>query len=393
MSTLMATYAPQNVTFTRGQGAWLFDAEDKRYLDALTGIAVCGLGHAHPAVTEAIHAQSQQLLHTSNHFNIGPQQQLADALCTVSQMDKAFFCNSGAEANEAAIKLARLFGHKVKRVKTPSIIVMEGAFHGRTMATISASGNRKIQAGFEPLVSGFVRAPFDDLEAVRTIGRNNSDVVAVLVEPVQGEGGICVPQTDYLRQLKSICAEFDWLLMLDEIQTGNARTGAYFAYQLENTLPDVVTTAKGLGNGVPIGCCLAQGQAAEVLQPGTHGTTFGGNHLATAAALAVVENIENQRTAERAAQLSQHIAGSLQSLVNRGLVKGLRHKGMMFGLDLGQDCGELVALGLEQGLVINVTAGSIVRLLPPLNLSDTEANQLITAVTQLIEQFQASRNA
>ena len=390
MSHLMPTYAPHDVIFTHGVGPRVYDANNKSYFDALTGIAVCGLGHAHPAVTAAICEQAGKILHCSNHFKIEQQIQLANRLCELSGMESAFFSNSGAEANEAAIKLARLYGHKVKDVKNPSIIVTEGAFHGRTMATLTATGNRKIQAGFEPLLSGFVRAPFNDTEAVRAIGRNNSDIVAILVEPVQGEGGIVIPDSNYLSQLREICDEHGWLLMLDEIQTGNARTGAYFAYQLENCLPDVVTTAKGLGNGMPIGCCLAQGVAAEVLQPGSHGSTFGGNPLATATALAVVNTIDGDKIAERASELSSRISSGLQPLVASGHIKDLRCKGMMFGLDLGKPCGELVARGLDQGLIINVTADSIVRLLPTLNLSDEDADELIDRVSELIKSFDAS---
>ncbi|MFK7730645.1 MAG: aspartate aminotransferase family protein [Pseudomonadales bacterium] len=388
----MSTYSPHDVVFTRGEGSWLFDTNGKRYLDGLTGLAVCGLGHAHPAVTRAIQSQAGELLHCSNHFRIARQEALAEKLCAVSGMENAFFCNSGAEANEAAIKLARLYGNKHQNIDKPSIIVMEGAFHGRTMATLSATGNRKIQAGFEPLVAGFVRAPFNDLEAIRTIGRNNNSVVAILVEPVQGEGGICVPDDGYLRELKAICEQHDWLLMLDEVQSGNGRSGQYFAYQHEGIVPDVVTTAKGLGNGVPIGACLAQGVAGEVLTVGSHGTTFGGNPLSAATALAVLDSIEKEGLSARAAELSQRIQTKFSSLLNDGLITELRAKGLMIGLNLGKPCTELVAEGLKNGVVINVTAESILRMLPPLNMSDSEADQLVDHVSELILSFHSKQS-
>ncbi len=383
----MHTYASLPLAFTHGEGPWLFDTEGKKYLDALSGIAVCGLGHAHPAVTKAITEQAGSLLHTSNLFTINAQAKLASKLCELSGMDNAFFCNSGAEANEAAIKLARFYGNRVKEVKNPSIIVTEGSFHGRTMATLSATGNRKIQAGFEPLVGGFVRAPYNDIEAILSIAKNNTSVVAILVEPIQGEGGICIPDSGYLKALRDICDENDWLLMLDEVQTGNGRTGKFFAYQLEGILPDVVTTAKGLGNGVPIGACLAANKAKDVLQPGAHGSTFGGNPLASAAALAVLETLEKDHLAERAAVLSEKIETGLQILLDQEKIKELRVAGLMFGLDLGQPCTELVTMGLEQGIVVNVTADSILRLLPPLILSDEQADQLVAKIIALIESF------
>lgn len=382
----MPTYGRQDVSFVRGEGAWLFDKDGKRYLDALSGIAVCGLGHAHPAVTEAIQSQAATLLHSSNLFQIESQALLADKLCAISGLDNAFFCNSGAEANETAIKLARKFGHD-RGHKNPAIVVMDGAFHGRTMATLSATGNRKIQAGFEPLVSGFVRAPFNDLDAVRTIGQNNTDVVAVLVEPVQGERGIRVPDPGYLQGLREICDAHGWLLMLDEVQTGNGRTGRYFAYQHENIVPDVVTTAKGLGNGVPISCCLAGGEAADVLKPGSHGTTFGGNALVTKAALAVVDTIESDGFLEHVNQLAEQLHSGLASLQQEGMLSEWRQHGLMFGLDLGVPCAELVPMALNEGLVINVTGETTLRLLPPLILNRAEAEQLIGAVRALVEDF------
>lgn len=285
---LMSTYSRLPVEFQRGDGIWLWDSEGRQYLDALSGIAVCGLGHAHPAVTSAIAEQAGTLVHTSNLYGIGLQGQLADKLCSLSQMDRVFFSNSGAEANEAAIKIARLFGHS-KGIDNPAIIVMDKSFHGRTLATLTATGNRKVQAGFEPLVQGFIRVPYNDLDAIGKVAANSQDVAAILVEPIQGEGGINIPDEAYLDGIRALCDDNNWLMMLDEIQTGMGRTGRWFAWQHSNARPDVVTLAKALGNGVPIGACLASGKAAEMMQPGSHGTTFGGNPLACRAAIAVLE--------------------------------------------------------------------------------------------------------
>ncbi len=384
---LMKTYAPLDVCFDRGQGAFLYDDKGNEYLDALSGIAVCGLGHAHPAVTTAIQQQAEKLLHTSNLYCIQNQQQLADKLCEVSGMQRVFFSNSGAEANEAAIKLARLYGNS-QGIDNPSIIVTDGSFHGRTMATLTATGNRKVHAGFEPLVQGFVRAPYNDIEAIRTIAQNSNNVVAILVEPIQGEGGINLPADDYLNQLRSICDENNWLLMLDEIQTGIGRTGRWFAFQHSNIQPDVMTLAKGLGNGVPIGACVASGQAAELFQPGNHGSTFGGNPLTCAAASAVIDAIQKDKLEQRAAELGQHLlSGFQQQLANVEGVKGIRGKGLMLGIELDRDCGELVAAALNKHCLINVTAGKVVRLLPPLILSDQQADTIIDTVSSLIRTF------
>ena len=379
-SSLMTTYNRADTAFEMGQGAWLFDTNGNKYLDLLSGIAVCGLGHSHPAITHAIRDQAGRLMHTSNLYEIPLQTELADKLCKISGMDNVFFCNSGAEANEAAIKLARLHGHQ-QGVDTPNIIVVENAFHGRTMATLTATGNRKAQAGFEPLVSGFVRAPFDDIEAIKTIASNTPNVVAVFVEPIQGEGGVHVPAEDYLNQLRSICDDNNWLLMLDEVQTGNGRTGKYFAYQHNGILPDVVTTAKGLGNGFPIGACLAQGKAAEVLQAGSHGSTFGGNPLACAAALATVDTLLHDRLMERATELGEKIlTGLRENLKHANYVTDIRGKGLIIGIELNEPCTELVMLAQAKGLLINVTADSVIRLLPPLTLSDEEAELTIDVI-------------
>ncbi len=384
---LMNTYKPLAITFTHGSGARLYDTQGKEYLDALAGIAVCGLGHAHPAVTAAISDQAGKLLHTSNLYHTSPQSTLADSLCELSGMEKVFFCNSGAEANEAAIKLARLYGHQ-QSIDTPQIIVTEGSFHGRTMATLSATGNRKIQAGFEPLVPGFLRVPYDDMNAIQTIASNRNDVVAILVEPITGEGGIRIPDTNYLNQLRQLCDNNNWLLMLDEIQTGMGRTGRWFAHQHNAIQPDVMTLAKGLGNGVPIGACLTSKKAADIFQPGNHGSTFGGNPLTTRAALAVIDTMTQENLVERAEKTGQQIFQQLQTNLQdiQGVV-AIRGKGLMIGIELNRPCATLVTDALEQGLLINVTADSVVRLLPPLIITDEEATQIAEITSQLIIRF------
>jgi acetylornithine/N-succinyldiaminopimelate aminotransferase len=386
-SALMNTYGERRLTLTRGAGAWVWDDTGRKYLDALSGIAVCGLGHAHPEVTRAIAEQAAALVHCSNLYNIPAQQRLAAALCAKSGMDKVFFGNSGAEANEAAIKIARLHGH-ARGIEVPTIIVMERAFHGRTLATLTATGNRKVQAGFEPLVRGFVRAPFDDLEALETIAGNNSSIAAVLVEPIQGEGGIRIPAADYLPRLRALCDRHGWLLMFDEIQTGSGRTGTLFHYQQHDLLPDVVTLAKGLGNGMPIGACLARGAAAELLGPGKHGSTFGGNPVACAAGLATLQALETGALYERARRLGEQLVGEWRSaLAGCAAVRDIRGRGLLQGIELNRPCGELVARAADRGLLINVTADSVIRLLPPLILTDAEAEQLVATLTSLIREF------
>lgn len=383
----MNTYGRQAICFEHGEGVYLFDTEGNRYLDAISGIGVNALGHAHPAVSDAIKQQADTLLHTSNLYTIERQEALANALCQASGMDNVFFGNSGAEANEAAIKIARLYGHQ-KNIATPKIIVMETAFHGRTLATLTASGNAKIQRGFEPLVEGFIRVPFADLEAIQALS-NNNDIVAVLMEPIQGEGGLHTLPTGFLAQLRNLCDEAQWLLMLDEVQTGNGRTGRYFAYQHENIIPDVVTTAKGLGNGVPIGACLASGPAATVFAPGNHGSTYGGNPLCCAAALAVVSSIHELKLLDNAATMGNYIKSSLQQhLGQHPLVQDIRGQGLMIGVELSSECTELVNTARAQGLLINVTAGSVIRLLPPLIINKTEADSIIETVTSIVESFQ-----
>ena len=386
---LMHTYARLPVTFDKGDGVWLWDTDGKRYLDAISGIAVCGLGHAHPAVTEALCQQASQLVHTSNIYGIAHQQALGEKLTALAGMERAFFSNSGAEANEAAIKIARLYGHQ-RGIDQPTIVVMEGSFHGRTLATLSATGNRKVQAGFEPLVRGFLRVPYNDLEAIATVAKNNHDVVAVLVEPVQGEGGIQIPDPDYLTGIRALCDDNHWLMMLDEIQTGMGRSGQWFSYQHSQARPDVMTVAKALGNGVPIGACLARGEAAEILQPGNHGSTFGGNPLACRVGLAVIDTLQQDKLVERAAALGASLlAGLREQLADCDGVSDIRGHGLLLGIELAQPCAELVTLALEQGLLINVTTGNVVRLLPPLVMSDEQAAQLVSELSTLIKTYLA----
>ncbi len=385
----MSTYARLPVEFDRGEGIWLWDTEGRQYLDALSGIAVCGLGHAHPDVTRAIAEQAGRLVHTSNLYGIPHQGKLADRLCELSGMERVFFCNSGAEANEAAIKIARLYGH-TRDIDNPAIVVMENSFHGRTMATLTATGNRKVQAGFEPLVQGFVRVPYNDLDAIRKVAQNSSDVVAVLVEPVQGEGGINMPADDYLGELRKLCDAQNWLLMLDEIQTGMGRTGKWFAYQHTGILPDVVGLAKALGNGVPIGACMARGAAAQMLTPGSHGTTFGGNPLATRAALAVLDAMQSDDLVTQAGQRGQQLLeGFRGQLADRPGVVAIRGRGMMIGIELDRPCRELVGIAIDRGLLINVTADRVVRLLPPLITTEHQAQMIVEKVSELILEFLA----
>lgn len=390
MSHVMHTYKRLPVTFERGEGCWLWDKQGKRYLDALAGIAVCGVGHSHPRLVKAISEQAAQLVHTSNLYEIERQEQLGDRLAAISGMDEVFFCNSGCEANEAAIKVARLYGHG-KGIDTPAIIVLEKAFHGRTIATLSATGSRKVQAGFEPLVPGFVRVPFDDLAAVRKVASNNHNVVAVLVELIQGEGGINICHDDYLQGLREICDANGWLLMLDEVQSGIGRTGKWFAFQHSGVKPDVMTLAKGLASGVPIGACMVSGRATGVFKPGNHGSTFGGNPLACAAALATLSIIEDEKLMANAVAIGEFInSGMRAALAGHAGVHEIRNKGLMIGIELDIECSELVKLALADGLLINVTADQVVRLLPPLIMQRAEAQQVIAQLGALITAFLAA---
>ena len=384
----MTTYGRLPVAFLRGEGPYLYDSDDQRYLDAVSGVAVCSLGHAHPAVARTLAAQASTLIHTSNLYRIPAQEALADRLCDLTGMDAAFFCNSGAESVEAAIKLARRHGNQ-QDIEVPQIVVMENSFHGRTMATLSASGSRKVQAGFEPLVQGFIRAPYNDLEFLRNLGRNRQDVVAVLVEPVQGEGGVNIPEPGYLSGIRELCDEYGWLMMLDEVQTGIGRTGQWFGFQHDGAQPDVISLAKALGNGMPIGCCLARGEAAGVLVPGTHGSTFGGNPLACSVAMTVLDTVADQGLVERAAQLGETmLAGFRKQLGELDIVRHIRGQGLLLGIELDRPAGVLVQRALEQHqLLINVTADKVVRLLPPLIITDAQAQTIVDQVSQLVQEL------
>ncbi len=384
---IMSTYARQAVTFERGQGAWLWDVGGKKFLDAIAGIAVCNLGHAHPAVQQALCAQSGKLLHTSNLYGIDLQAKLADRLTELSGMDNVFFCNSGAEANEAAIKLARKFGHQ-RGIENPVVITMEKSFHGRTMGTLSATGNAKIKQGFAPLLAGFTHVAYDDISAIEAAIAVDPNIVAILVEPVQGEGGVNIPAADYLQKIRSLCDQHHLLMMLDEIQSGVGRTGEFLAYQHNGILPDVCTMAKALGNGVPIGACLARGEAAQVLTAGNHGSTFGGNPLACSAALAVLDTLSSSGLIAEASAKGRQICEQIRSkTTNNPHIIDIRHLGLMIGIELDRPCTELVGMALARGLLINVTADCVIRLLPPLLIEDTQIEQLTTTLAALIQEL------
>jgi len=384
MSHVMNTYARQPVAFVRGEGVWLWDEADRKYLDALAGIAVNTLGHAHPRLMRALAEQAGRVLHTSNLFRIPAQEAAADRIAAISGLDEVFFCNSGCEANEAAIKIARKYGHE-RGVRDPAIVVMENAFHGRTLATLSATGNRKVHAGFEPLVSGFVRVPHNDLEAIERVAAHNKNVVAVLVEPIQGEGGINVASMEYLRGLRALCDRNDWLLMLDEVQCGLGRTGKWFVYQHAGILPDVVPLAKGLGSGVPIGVCIVGGRARGVLKPGNHGSTFGGNPLACVAALTTLDTIHDDGLLANAVRTGDAIrAGLAKALDGVAGVVEIRGMGLMLGIELARPCGELVKAALDAGLILNVTADNVVRLLPALIMSEAEGRMVAERLAPLV---------
>jgi acetylornithine/N-succinyldiaminopimelate aminotransferase len=386
-SHVMPTYSRLDVTFARGEGVWLWDDNDVRYLDALSGIAVCGLGHAHPAVHKAICDQSAKLVHTSNIYKIAVQEQLADRLIEKTGMTNVFFSNSGAEANEAAIKLARKFGHQ-KGIDRPVVIVTHGSFHGRTLATLSATGNPKIQKGFEPLVDGFVHVAYNDIDTIKTILTQQPSVVGILVEPIQGEGGINIPADDYLNQIRALCDQHDLLMMLDEIQSGMGRTGKFMAFQHNGILPDVCTLAKALGNGVPIGACLAYGKAANLFSAGNHGSTFGGNPLACSAALAVLQALDDENLIAAAETKGDAITSALHRvLADNPHIVEIRNKGLMIGIELDTPCAELVKSALANQLLINVTQEKIIRLLPPLIITDEQIQQLVSTLALLITQF------
>ena len=390
MSYVMNTYARQPIGFVRGEGAWLIDDKGKRYLDAVSGVAVTSVGHAHPKVIEAICEQAKNLLHTSNLYQIFRQEELAERIAKLSGMDEVFFCNSGAEANEAAIKIARLYGHKAG-VENPHIIVMEKAWHGRTLATLSATGSRKAQAGFEPLMDGFVRVPYNDAAAAQQIAKNQSNVVAILVEVMQGEAGVVMADLEYIRTLRAICDKQEWLLMIDEVQCGVGRTGKWFGFQHADVMPDVITLAKGLGSGVPIGACVAAGRAAGVFGPGNHGSTFGGGPLVCAASLATLKIIEDDGLLEKSTQTGDWIRAQLgERLTGVAGVQEIRGRGMMMGIELDRPCADIVRRAREQSLLVNVTGENVVRLLPPLNFSAVEAEQLVSTLAPIIQEFLAA---
>ena len=388
---VMPTYARLPIAFTRGEGVWLWDDAGERYLDAVAGIAVCNLGHAHPQVAAAIADQATQLMHTSNLYEIPLQSELAEKLCGLAGMQRAFFGNSGAEANEAAIKLARLHGHQ-QGIDSPLIVVAENSFHGRTLATLSATGNRKVHVGFEPLVGGFLRVPYNDIEAIERVAEQHAGVVAVLVEPLQGEGGVQVPDTRYLASVRELCNTHGWLMMLDEVQTGMGRCGSWFAFQsaagMEGMTPDVMTVAKALGNGFPVGACLVAGAATELMQAGHHGSTFGGSPLASRAALATLSVMEQDgvpgQVAGKGERLRHRLAEQLQGC---SAVVDIRGRGLLCGVELDRPCGELVTRALERNLLINVAAGNVVRLIPPLIIDNQQIDQLADTVAELVLDF------
>jgi len=387
MGYLMNTYSRLPVTFVKGEGVWLWDDQGQKYLDALAGIAVCGIGHCHPKLVKAISEQAGTLIHTSNLYHIDKQEKLAKKLAILSGLNKSFFCNSGAEANETAIKLARLYGHN-KGIDLPTIIVMEHSFHGRTIATLTATGNRKVQAGFEPLLTGFARVPFNDLEAITQVSVHNKNVVAILVEPYQGEGGINIPQADYLEGLRQICDKNGWLLMLDEVQCGIGRSGKWFAFQNSGIVPDVITLAKGLGSGIPIGACIAGNVAGEVFKPGNHASTFGGNPLACTAAITTLDIIEEENLMCNALEQGDLMRKNFQNqLGNLDSVAQIRGQGLMIGIELTKPCSELVNNALKQRLLMNVTSGNVVRLLPSLIIKQNETEQIVNMVSTLIKEY------
>lgn len=390
MDHLMNVYRRLNIGFERGEGVWLWDTEGNKYLDALSGIAVCGLGHAHPAVTKAIQTQAAKVIHTSNLYQIPNQSELADRLCRLTGLSKAFFCNSGAEAVEAAIKLARIYGHS-KGLETPHIVVMTGAFHGRTMATLTAGNNKKFQEGYAPLLPGFIRAPYNDIAALQKLANSHKDICAIIVEPVQGESGIHVPSDDYLTQIRALCDEKQWLMILDEVQSGMGRTGKLFAYQhYASLLPDIITVAKGLANGVPIGACVAREPVASLFHPGNHGSTFGGNPLACSAAIATLQEIESKKLWENAKKQGDILLQGLkEKLKNHPNVKAIRGKGLMVGVELDKPCRDILTLALKEGLLFNIANETVIRLLPPLIIETPEIQRIITTLPKLIDAWAA----
>jgi len=383
----MNNYNPLPVSFVSGEGSWLIDNQGVRYLDALSGIAVCGLGHSHPSLSEIIAEQSKNLIHTSNIYQIPLQEELAKKLVSHSGMDNVFFCNSGAEANEAAIKLTRLYANK-KKISNPTVVVMENSFHGRTLATLSATGSAKVHKGFEPLVSNFKHIPYNDIETLESVVQKEKNIVAVLLEPVQGEGGINIPKKDYLKKVRSICDENDFLMIVDEVQSGMCRTGKWFAFQHDDVLPDVVTIAKALGNGVPIGACMAREKSSKLFQPGSHGSTFGGNPFVSRIALGVIDILEVNKMDEYAAKLGSYLLQNFrESLKGIEGIVDIRGKGLMIGIELEKECLDLVEKALKNKLLINVTSGNVIRLLPPLVMSEKEADQVVSILANVLKKY------
>ncbi len=376
MSALMNIYARLPIAISHGEGAWLWDDSGRRFLDGFGGIAVTALGHAHPRIARAIAEQAGQLMHTSNALDIPLQQQAGQALCEIAAMDSAIFCNSGAEANEAALKIARLHA-RTRDIESPKVIVMENSFHGRTLATLSATGSEKVQAGFGPLVEGFVRVPFDDLDAIRAAAAQHDDIVAILVEPIQGEGGICPPSPDYLPGLRALCDAHNWLLMFDEIQCGMGRTGQWFAHQHTTIKPDVMSVAKALGNGFPVGACLARGGAAQLMQPGNHGTTYGGNPLASRVALEVISIMREENLLERATLLGDLISTTLrEQLADNPLFVEVRGQGLMIGVVFSLDPAAVRDAAIDEGLLLVPAGQNTLRLLPAYTLSEDDALEI-----------------
>ena len=393
MDHVMTSYARLPITFERGEGVWLWDDKGNKYLDAVAGVAVNGLGHCHPKLVAAIREQAGKLIHTSNLYNIALQEKLAARLCELSGMDNVFFCNSGAEANETAIKLARKYGNE-RGVTNPAIVVMEGSFHGRTLAALSASGSRKAQAGFEPLVQGFVRVPYNDFEAVETVARNDPSIVAVLAEVIQGESGVNLARIEYLQALRKLCDEKGWLMMIDEVQTGIGRTGKWFGHQHAGILPDVMPLAKGLGGGVPIGACSARGAAAKLFKPGSHGSTFGGTPLMCAASLATLQAMQDEKMLDNAVRVGEFIRAKVREALGRHpSVVDIRGQGLMIGIELDRPCGDIVKQGMAKGVLINVAGDTTVRLVPPLIITETEASYLLGVLIPLIQEFVAQPKA
>ena len=384
---LMKNYNPLPVSFVKGEGSWLVDDRGERYLDALGGIAVCALGHSHPSLSEVISEQSASLMHTSNIYRIASQEELAKKLVIHSGMSNVFFCNSGAEANEAAIKLARLYASK-RKISNPHIVVMENSFHGRTMATLSATGSKRVHQGFAPLVPGFKHIPYNNIEVLKSTVDAEKNIVAVMIEPIQGEGGIIVPDKNYLKKIRSICDENNLLMIVDEVQTGMCRTGKWFAFQHENILPDIITIAKALGNGVPIGACLARGESSKLFQPGSHGSTFGGGPFVSSIALKVIDILEKHKMDEYAAKLGSYLIDKFKkSLEGTQGIVDIRGKGLMIGIELEKDCPNLVEKALENKLLINVTSGKVIRLLPPLIMNEKEADQVVSILTSILKKY------